>query len=79
MALSPREIKGLLRLVGATRDEEINCDQCMMLISEFAESQLAGKSIPEGLEVVEHHLSICSDCCEEYKALKQALENLDET
>lgn len=78
MKLTRKEIDGLMRLIGLTRDEEINCEQCLALISEFAEQELAGKSVPEGLQAVEHHLSVCSECCEEYEVLKQALKNMDE-
>lgn len=77
MTLSRKEIDGLMRLIGLTKDDEINCDQCLALIAEFAEQELSGKSIPEGLKAVEHHLSMCSECCEEYQVLKQALKEMD--
>ncbi|HSR63882.1 MAG TPA: hypothetical protein VLN56_10810 [Gammaproteobacteria bacterium] len=77
MTLTRKEIDGLMRLIGLTKDDEINCDQCLALIAEFAEQELSGKSIPEGLNAVEHHLSLCSECCEEYQVLKQALKEMD--
>ena len=73
MPLSNKELENLLRLVGLTNDKEINCEQCLALVAEFAEHQLAGKSAPEGLKAVEHHLSVCSECREEYEALQRAL------
>ena len=78
MSLNDKEIEGLMRLVGLTEDEEINCDQCLTFVAEFAERELAGKSISEGMKAVEQHLAICSECCEEYKALRQALEKMGE-
>ena len=78
MTLSKKEIDGLMQIIGLTRDEEINCEQCLTHVAEFAEHKLAGKSIPEGLEAVEHHLSLCPECHEEYEVLQQALKNLDE-
>ena len=78
MSLSKREVHGLLRLVGLTKDEEINCGECLSQVAEFAERRLSGRSIPEGLEAVEHHLAICSECQEEYEALQRALAGLDE-
>ena len=78
MKLTRKEIDGLMRLIGLTRDDEINCEQCLTLISEFAEKELSGKSVPEGLKAVEHHLNLCSECCEEYEVLKKALKNLDD-
>ena len=36
MALSKEEIAELLRLIGLTRDEEIDCERCLALVAEFA-------------------------------------------
>ena len=76
MPLSNKELEGLLRLVGLTNDKEINCEQCLALVAEFAEHELAGKSVPEGLKAVKQHLSVCSECREEYEALQRALGKL---
>ncbi len=78
MTLSKKEIDSLLRLVGLTRESELNCEQCLALVSEFAERQLAGKSVSESLQHVEHHLSICEECREEYEALRRTLEAVEE-
>jgi len=78
MPLSKKEIDGLLRLVGITKDNEINCEQCSAVVAEFAEQQLAGKSVSEGLKAVQHHLSICDECRAEYEALQQTLDDMDD-
>ena len=77
MSLSKDEIDGLLRLIGLTRDDEIDCERCLALVAEFAERELAGQSIPAGLEAVAHHLSVCVECREEYEALLRALKAAD--
>jgi hypothetical protein len=74
MSLSREEIAELLRFISLTRDEEIDCERCLTLVAEFAERELAGRSVPAGLEAVAHHLSICAECREEYEALLQALK-----
>lgn len=74
MSLSKKEIDELLRLICLTRDNEINCEECLSLVAEFAEHQLAGRPIAEALKTVEHHLSICAECREEYEALQRALK-----
>ena len=79
MALSKQEIDSLLKLVGLTEDAELNCEQCLSLVAEFAEHDLAGKSIRDRLKAVQQHLSICSECREEYEALRLTLENMEET
>ncbi len=77
MPLSKKEIDELLRLVGLTEDTELNCDQCLSLIAEFAEQQLQGKTIHEGLQAVQQHLSVCGECREEYEALRVTLVEMD--
>lgn len=76
MPLSNKELEGLLRLVGLTNDKEINCEQCLAVVAEFAEQELAGRSVAEGLKMVEQHLSVCSECREEYEALQRVLGDL---
>jgi len=77
MALSKKEINGLMRLVGLTKEEEINCEECLSRVAEFAEQQVAGKSLSEALKAVEQHLSVCGECREEYQALQQVLGRMD--
>jgi hypothetical protein len=72
MSLSKQEIDDLMRLVGLTKDDEINCELCLEHVAQFAERVLAGGSIPAGLEAVEQHLSVCGECREEFAALLRA-------
>ncbi len=76
MSLSKQEIDTLLRLVGQTQETELNCEQCLALVAEFAEQELSDKSVREGLKAVEQHLSVCGECQEEYEALRKTLEHL---
>ncbi len=78
MSLSKQEIDDLLRMIRLTCDHEIDCECCLSRVAEYAEQELAGKSIPAALEAVERHLALCSECCEEYQALLQALRALEE-
>ena len=74
MTLSRRQIDELIRAVSLTRSAESTCDECLKDLAEFAERALEGKSIPDGLQAVQHHLEICSECEEEYQALLSALK-----
>jgi len=78
VSLSKQQIDALMRLISRTKDSEIDCEQCLAAVAEFAEQQLAGKSIAEGLQAVEHHLSICDECREEYEALRRTLDKMDD-
>ena len=77
MSLSKEEVDELMRQIGLTREDEIDCERCLALVAEFAERELAGRSVPASLEAVAHHLSICSECCEEYEALLRALKDME--
>ena len=76
MPLTPDEIRKLLDVVRATQAVEIDCDDCLLQVGEFAEAYLIGKPVPEGLKAVEQHLSICNECREEFEALCQAIKGL---
>lgn len=74
MPLSKQEIDNLIQLIRRTKDVEINCEQCLGLVAEFAERNLAGGTIDDGMRAVEHHLSICEECREEFEALQNSLD-----
>ena len=76
MKLSRDEIDELLRIVSLTQETELNCEQCLALVAEFAEQQLTGKSIQEGLIAVEQHLHVCAECRDEYETLLRTLDDL---
>ena len=48
-------------------------NECQNHVSEFAENQLAGLPIDEVLARVEHHLTLCPQCREEFIALEKIL------
>lgn len=75
--LTPKQIKGLVHMVDQTRERELNCSECQNFVSEFAERQLAGLPLDEALARVEHHLSLCPECREEFIALEKILRAND--
>lgn len=74
MTLSDRQLQTLHQMLALTRSQELNCDQCLVKMAEFAENTLAGNAVPKSLQDVEQHLSLCGECEEEFKALLQALK-----
>ncbi len=74
MPLTKDEIAHLLEVVGQTADQEIDCEECLLDLAEFAERELLGRSVPESLAAVAQHLAVCAECREEYEALRTALE-----
>jgi len=71
--LTARQIKGLITVIGNTREHEFNCAECQRNVSEFIERQLAGLPIDKTLARVEQHLTVCAECREEFLALEKIL------
>jgi uncharacterized protein with PIN domain len=71
--LTSEQIKGLVRVIEKTREREFSCNECQSFVGEFAERQIAGLPLDEVLARVEHHLSVCPECREEFLALEKIL------
>ncbi len=71
--LSPQQVRDLARFVALTRDRELNCSECRDAAGELAERRLAGLPLDTTLERVEHHLQLCPECTEEFRALERVL------
>jgi len=71
--LTPQQIEGLVRVIGQTREHEFTCAECQRNIGEFAERKIAGLPLEEALASVEQHLTVCSECHEEFLALEKIL------
>ena len=71
--LTRQQIEGLIHVIGQTREHEFNCAECQRNIGEFAERQIAGLPLDGALAGVEQHLSVCSECHEEFLALEKIL------
>ncbi|NKB25489.1 MAG: hypothetical protein GKR87_14150 [Kiritimatiellae bacterium] len=76
MKLGSKQVQGLIKLISVTREKESNCEECLSRVAEHAECFLTGKTIPEALKAVEHHLSLCEECKEEYEVLLELLQAL---
>jgi uncharacterized protein with PIN domain len=72
--LTREQVGSIVKMLGLTRDREFNCGECLQHVSEFAECQLANKSVTDVLVSVEQHLALCPECREEYEALMKILK-----
>lgn len=75
MNISEEQIQKMLEMLAHTKEVEASCDDCQQQLAEFAETTLAGKSIPQGLKCIDEHLQRCEDCREEFEVLKAALRH----
>lgn len=79
MKLTPEQIDGLMELIGMTQKRELTCDECLELVSTYAENTLSGRPVNDALRLVEQHLELCQECREEYEVLRNALNDLNQS
>ena len=78
MSRDSEKTRQLLRMIQATREQELSCDKCLGHLAELAETELQLKPLCEALHEVSAHLDNCPDCAEHYAALRSAMETLKE-
>ncbi len=77
MALSKEQIQTLVGLIATSQTDELSCDECFGQIGEYAEKALDGRELSEGMQLIQRHLEQCPCCSEEYKALLDALHEIE--
>lgn len=77
MTLSKKKMDALVRMIAATRSDEIDCDACLAGLSAFAENELAGLPVPEAQRAVQLHLEQCPECEQEFRTLLEALRGCE--
>ncbi len=66
------QLRELLRIVAATKPQEINCEELLARVGTYLESSEQGCELSPELEEVAQHLEVCPECREEYEALLAA-------
>jgi hypothetical protein len=67
--LSDRQVRALLLACHETHDEEIDCEQFLTSLPEYAELRADDRALPQALAKVEEHERLCANCREECGAL----------
>jgi len=70
-------LRQIVQLVAATRPDEISCEACFRQMDLYVEITLSGSDAARLMPLVQHHLSFCRDCREEFDALLAALRGAD--
>jgi predicted anti-sigma-YlaC factor YlaD len=63
-------LRRLVRGIADTDDEEISCDECFDLVSEYVDLEVAGAVGDRALPRLQQHLRQCGVCREEYETLR---------
>ncbi len=71
------QLRELLRVVAATRPQEIDCEQFLTRVAAYLETIGDQALLPE-LDIVAQHLEVCPECSEEFDALVSTHKSLRE-
>ena len=63
-------LRRLLRAISDTDDEESSCAECLDLVSEYVDLEVAGMVGEQTLPRLQQHLRQCGVCREEYEILR---------
>jgi hypothetical protein len=69
-------LRRLLRHLADTEDQEISCDECFDLVSQYVDLEITGAVADRTLSQLRQHLQQCGVCQEEYEVLRD-LAQLD--
>ena len=79
--LSPREplqdevVVRFFKLLEQIREEDMSCDDMYRQLDEFVEEEVKSKDAAKIMPLIQEHIDICPECCDEYQALLTVLEN----
>jgi len=78
MKIETTTLKKVLRSLSITQEEEMTCGECYQQVDVYVDMLREGKSAAEVLPLVEHHLTLCPPCRDEFEALVVALRAVDD-
>ncbi len=78
MAITYTRAVQMLTSISKAVPDQLDCDGCFELLSEFADRELQGGELSDSLELVVTHLSQCPCCAYEYETLVEAIRAADE-
>lgn len=73
--LTDEVVLKFLNVMEQARAEELSCTDMYTRLDEFVENELKGIDPEKVTPLLEEHLDMCSECCEEYEALLAVVEH----
>ncbi|NJC96389.1 MAG: hypothetical protein C3F07_05555 [Anaerolineales bacterium] len=71
--LSNEAVLGFLRVLENVREEDASCTEIYSKLDEYVECEVDKKDAARLMPLIREHLDICHECCEEYEALLDVL------
>jgi hypothetical protein len=72
-------VLGFLRVLENVREEEASCDEIYRKLDEYVEREVSQKDAAQLMPLIREHLDMCAECCEEYEALLNVLNEKTES
>lgn len=66
----------LMEMIARTQERELDCGEVFALLDSYVEAVGQGKDVSALYPLVVHHLELCPDCLEEYRALLEVVQTL---
>ncbi len=64
----------LMRCLEATMEDACSCDEAFALLDEYVELVASNERASQVMPLVKNHMTICSDCREEFETLLNILK-----
>ncbi len=76
--LSNEAVLGFLRVLENVRREELSCAEIYSKLDEYVECEIGCKDAAHVMPLIREHLDICQECCDEYEALLDVVEKMED-
>jgi hypothetical protein len=77
--LSNEAVLGFLRVLEEARTDELSCAEIYSKLDEYVECEIDCKDAAHVMPLIREHLDLCAECCEEYEALLDVMEHMNDT
>jgi hypothetical protein len=67
-----------LKILETLREEEMSCAEMYAHIDEFVEREVKSHDAEKLMPLIQEHIDMCAECCDEYEALLDVLEHTEE-
>jgi hypothetical protein len=64
-----------LQILEDIRREDMSCDNMYAQLDEFVEREVTARDAARIMPLIQEHIDMCPECCDEYQALMTVLEN----
>ena len=67
-----------LKILESVREEDMSCSEMYERIDEFVEREVKAHDAEKIMPLIQEHIDMCPECCDEYEALLDVLEHTQE-